>query len=149
MSHPIAHARSSARKFGGVPEDYMAIHHWFDETKAWCADMRHRAMRHHAQGIFECENRFGFEITNSNGKQVQVRYIGEQHIIEDIGFIPTAQDWLNNMSEERWMLFRDKVLREKLDRTFGDSIPESVGEIVSGANLQSSHEQWVKWEMTK
>jgi hypothetical protein len=136
MSHPIAHARSSARKFGGVPEDYLAIHDYFDETKAWCADMRHRAMRHHAQGIFECERLFGHEITNSEGRQVQVRYIGEQHVIEDLGFIPTAQDWLSHMSEESWMMFRDKTLKEKLGRKFGEATPESVAEVVSRANME-------------
>ena len=28
MAHPIEHARSSAKKFGGKPEDYLAIHRW-------------------------------------------------------------------------------------------------------------------------
>jgi hypothetical protein len=30
MAHPFHHAVSSARKFGGVPADYQAIHDWFD-----------------------------------------------------------------------------------------------------------------------
>jgi hypothetical protein len=34
MAHPLRHAESSARKFGGKPEDYLAIHNWFDESKA-------------------------------------------------------------------------------------------------------------------
>ena len=28
MSHPYYHAMSSARVFGGKPEDYLAIHQW-------------------------------------------------------------------------------------------------------------------------
>ena len=28
MAHPFEHARSSARKFGGKAEDYLAIHNW-------------------------------------------------------------------------------------------------------------------------
>lgn len=52
MGHPIVHARNSARKFGGKMEDYLEIHEWFDETKAWIPDMRHRALRHHSEGIF-------------------------------------------------------------------------------------------------
>lgn len=143
MSHPIQHARNSARRFGGKPEDYMAIHHWFDETKAWCADMRHRAMRHHAQGIFECEKIFGYEITNSEGKQVQVRYIGEQHVIEDLGFIPTAQDWLNNMSQDKWMLFRDQVMKRKLEEPIGDNLPETVGDVISRQNMDKAEEEAV------
>ncbi|WP_407636181.1 DUF6915 family protein [Pseudooceanicola batsensis] len=26
MAHPLHHAESSARKFGGVPSDYQSIH---------------------------------------------------------------------------------------------------------------------------
>jgi len=55
MAHPIKHAESSARKFGGKAEDYLAIHNWFDESKAFLSDFRHRALRHHAEGIFLCE----------------------------------------------------------------------------------------------
>jgi len=32
MAHPQQHAVSSARKFGGIPEDYVEIHKWFDAT---------------------------------------------------------------------------------------------------------------------
>lgn len=34
MAHPIQHAKSSVRKWGGSVEDYLAIYEWFDETKA-------------------------------------------------------------------------------------------------------------------
>jgi len=39
----------------------------------------------------------------SEGKQIPVRYIGEQHVKEDLGRIPTAQDWLSQIKPERWM----------------------------------------------
>jgi hypothetical protein len=42
-------------------------------------------------------------MTNSKGKQVPVRYIGEQHVKEDLGGIPTAQDWLSQIRAQRWM----------------------------------------------
>ena len=94
MAHPLKHAESSARKFGGKAEDYLPIHNWFDESKAFFPDFRHRALRHHAEGIFLAEKLFGVAIVNSDGKQVPVRYLGEQHVREDLGRIPTAQDWL-------------------------------------------------------
>lgn len=103
MAHPLKHAESTARKWGGRPQDYLAIHQWFDESKAFMADFRHRAMRHHAEGIFMCEKFFGVTITNSDGKQVPVRYIGEQHVKEDLGRIPSVQDWLQRIQPERWM----------------------------------------------
>lgn len=66
MTHTYYHAKSSARVFGGVPEDYLAVHNWFDSTKSSFCDFRHRALRHHAEGIFECERVFGTTITNSD-----------------------------------------------------------------------------------
>ena len=103
MAHPLKHAESSVRKFGGRPEDYLPIHNWFDESKAFIPDFRHRALRHHAEGIFLAEKLFGVSIVNSDGKQIPVRYVGEQHVREDLGRIPTAQDWLFEIKPRRWM----------------------------------------------
>ena len=101
--NPYHHALSSVKKWGGKPEDYLPIHDFFDESKAHYADQRHRALRHHSAGIFECEAHFGHVITNSAGKQVPVRLIGEQHVKEDCGFIPTVKDWLQNIKLQPWM----------------------------------------------
>ena len=103
MAHPVKHAESSAKKFGGKPDDYLPIHNWFDESKAFFPDFRHRALRHHAEGIFLAEKLFGIAILNSDGKQIPVRYVGEQHVREDLGRIPTAQDWLFEIKPQRWM----------------------------------------------
>jgi hypothetical protein len=103
MAHPLRHAESSARKFGGRPEDYLAIHNWFDESKALFADFRHRALRHHSGGIFLAEKLFGIAIVNSDGEQVPVRYVGELHVREDLGRIPTVQDWLSQIQPQPWM----------------------------------------------
>jgi hypothetical protein len=32
-----------------------------------------------------------------------VRDLGEDHVIEDLGFIPTMERWLKNMPIESWM----------------------------------------------
>ena len=103
MAHPYHHSLSSARKFGGKPEDYNQIHSLFDETKSHFADFRHRALRHHSLGIFWCEEKFGITITNSDGKEVPVRLIGEQHCREDCGKIPSVQDWFSQIKPSRWM----------------------------------------------
>ena len=104
MAHPYHHALSSVHRWGGSPEDYQAIHDWFDESKAFFPDFRHRALRHHAEGIFLCERVFGTTITNSDGRVVPVRWVGEQHVKEDLGRIPTACDWLRSIRPEPWML---------------------------------------------
>ena len=104
MSHMHFHAQSSARKFGGKPEDYYEIHAWFDETKEMFGDFRHRALRHHSHGIYECERKFGVTIKNSDGRDVPVRLVGEQHVREDCGNrIPSVEDWLSQLVPQRWM----------------------------------------------
>jgi hypothetical protein len=103
MANPYHHACSSAKRWGGTPDDYQAIHDWFDASKEFMPDFRHRALRHHTQGIFECERVFGHAIRNSAGRMVPVRWIGEQHVKEDCGRIPTIQDWFSQIRPERWM----------------------------------------------
>jgi len=100
---PYQHAKNSAKKHGGRPEDYQSLHDFFDSSKAAVPDVRHRAILHSAFGIFLLERVFGTTITNSDGKKVSVRDIGEEHVIEDLGFIPTMERWLKNMPIEEWM----------------------------------------------
>jgi hypothetical protein len=109
MSHPYHHALSSVKKWGGIPEDYLPIHCWFDASKSHMANFRHRALRHHSFGIFQCEAEFGITITNSPGAKVPVRFIGEQHVREDLGFIPSVSDWLKNIKAESWMVKRSPL----------------------------------------
>lgn len=143
MANPYHHAVSSSRKWGGVPEDYIAIHQWFDRSKRSLADFRHRALYHHTEGIFDCEAHFGPTITLStcgkcgrdhkiNGvfhkiaedaqagleahafqpKFIPTRWVGEQHVQEDLGFIPSASDWLKRIQGEPWMNKARKLSRE-------------------------------------
>ena len=104
MAHPYHHAVSSAKKYGGEPGEYLDLHEWLDGSKQYMADFRHRALRHHAAGIFMLENIFGSTITLSTGRVVPVRFVGEQHVMEDLGRIPTVQDWLGKIQPESWML---------------------------------------------
>ena len=112
MAHPYHHALSSVKKWGGVPEDYIRIHDWFDESKMIIADW-HRALRHHAEGIFMAETIFGSTITLSTGRFIPVRWIGEQHVREDLGFIPSFADWVKAIRPEPWM-GRAQRLEDKL-----------------------------------
>jgi hypothetical protein len=109
MAHPLFHSKSSAKKYGGKPGDYLPIHVWFDESKSQIGDLRHRALRHHAEGIFLCEKIFGISLTNSDGREVPVRFIGEQHVIEDLGRIPSVSEWLREMPIRAWMGPRSKI----------------------------------------
>jgi hypothetical protein len=100
MAHPLIHAKSSVRKWGGKVEDYLPYHEWFDATKAWIGHSKHRMFRHHSEGIFECEKVFGPSFVNSDGKTVYTRYVGEQHVKEDCnGKIPSAKEWAMNVNK--------------------------------------------------
>jgi hypothetical protein len=71
MSKPWIHAVSSAKRFGGVPEDYIEIHNLMDSSKATIADSRHRALTHNAWFVGTIlEKIFGVTFTNSAGKQI-------------------------------------------------------------------------------
>jgi hypothetical protein len=102
---PYIHAKNSVKRYGGIIEDYMPIHNWFDSTKAAYANFGHRAVLHHAFGIFICEQVFGATIPNSEGKQISVRDIAEDHVKEDCGgIIPTIEDWMKSIEPQPWML---------------------------------------------
>src|SRR3546814_19355210 len=49
------------------------------------------------------ERFFGATLTITSGRIVPVRLIGEQHVIEDLGFIPSFADWVRCIRPEPWM----------------------------------------------
>lgn len=128
MSHSYVHAENSAKIYGGVPEDYVEIHSWFDGTKAFCPDWRHRALRHHAEGIKEAVKLFGETITNSDGKEIPVLEIGIQHQVEDFGFVPTASDWFECFDEESWEKLKQRKIHERvqLPKIIDERKPSSI-----------------------
>lgn len=139
IANPYHHAVSSTRKWGGKPEDYQPIHDWFDATKAHQPDFRHRALRHHAEGIFLCEQVFGHTIVTSTGRVIPVRWIGEQHVHEDMGWIPTAADWLRRIEPEPWMTRGAKPLSRILDRE-PDPIDRSVLDAMADRDFATNRE---------
>ena len=101
---PFIHAKNSAKKFGGSYLDYLPIHNEMDSSKAALPDVRHRVIYHTSFGIYIIEKIFGEVITNSDGKEISVRDIAEQHVMEDLRFIPTLENYLQNMQVQEWMI---------------------------------------------
>ncbi|PTD15893.1 DUF6915 family protein [Sphingomonas fennica] len=124
MSHCYYHALSSVRRWGGDPEDYLPLHQWFDESKKIIADPRHRALRHHAEGIFMLETVFGVTIRNSARRDVPVRLIGEQHVQEDLGRIPSFADWARLIQPMPWILRGNPAGSPGLDRDLQSARPD-------------------------
>lgn len=115
---PLIHARLSVKKYGGHVDDYLPIHNFIDSSKASVADMRHRAMLHSSWGIYVAEKVFGDYITNSAGEMISVRDVAEEHVFQDLGFIPSMEKWLNAMTPQNWMdgsRKRRKVMTFKVD----------------------------------
>ena len=131
---------------------FLAVHQFFDQTKAAHADFRHRAILHNTFGIFLCEQVFGPTIpvtvahqcsvcgdrlkVKEDGavparakheeecetedfapivKQIPTRWIGEQHVIEDMGRIVPLSEWIECIRPADWMNRPQKLSRE-LDR---------------------------------
>ena len=135
MAHPYHHALSSVRKWGGTVEDYLPIHSWFDASKEILADFRHRALRHHAEGIFMSERLFGTTLTLASGRQIPTRWIGEQHVREDCqGRIPSMADWLRRIQPEPWMA-NGHIDRHVGDEPCGDPRASWASEVVAGRTV--------------
>jgi hypothetical protein len=112
---PLIHAKITVKKYGGHVDDYLPIHNFIDSSKAAMPDMRHRAVLHSSFGCYLAEQVFGTYITNSDGKLVSVRDVAEEHIIQDLGFIPTVEKWLSNLTLEPWMSGSRKRSERKYD----------------------------------
>ena len=100
--HFIAHllencSALSQKEWGGQPKDYLPIHRWFEGKFPLFSDIRYQILRHHVEGIFWAEQRFGIYLINSDGRMVPVRAIGEIHVKHTVGHIPTVRDYLEQM----------------------------------------------------
>jgi hypothetical protein len=107
MSKPIIHAQSSVRKWGGNLNDYEPIHSFMDSAlthNSWFLSNILERVKFSNSGPETSDHRFP-TIINSDGRNVSVRDIGEQHCLEDFGnkFIPSAQDYLAEMEFKPWM----------------------------------------------
>jgi hypothetical protein len=96
------HAKSAARKWGGTPEDYIAIEEFIDSSKKIIGDVRHRSLYHHTEGVWLCQSIFG-RTRLIGGRQIPVRLIAEQHIMEDLGWLPSPSDYIKDMTVSAWM----------------------------------------------
>jgi hypothetical protein len=127
------HAKSSAKKWGGHPSQYIEIHEFIDSSKKIIGDVRHRSIYHHTEGVWLCQRIFGrtiqvggryavpqelnyltmdpepatapsFEVVDYGIlREVPVRLIAELHIEQDLGWIPSPSDYIKNMELKQWM----------------------------------------------
>ena len=104
--HPHHHAVSRRKEVGRRSIRLPADPRMVRRLEGTPARLEAQGLRHHSEGIFACEEVFGTTLTNSEGRVVPVRQVGEQHVTEDLGRIPTAADWLRSIKVQPWMLRR-------------------------------------------
>lgn len=94
-----------AEKIFGYPyeklEEYADKFNWSEEERQAIIELIELARTNETTGF-----------KNSDGKLVQVRDIAEQHIVEDLGCIPTVQDWLKDLPLYDWISSRKTKLKE-------------------------------------
>jgi hypothetical protein len=136
MANPMVHSRSSMKRWGGVVEDYLAIHKLLDSPKATMNNNTSRMLTHNTWFAYEVIPLiFGYNIINSDGKSVDVVDIAMLHIAEDFRhkFIPTPQDYLQHMQVQPWMNngvkpigneASEQVVKDLLEKLREESIAE-------------------------
>lgn len=113
MANPMIHSKSSVKRWGGKPEDYLAIHELIDSPKATMNNNSSRALTHNTWFAYTIIPKiFGYNITNSDGKSVDTVDIAMLHIAEDfrMKFVPTPQDYLKHMEVQAWFNNGVKVI---------------------------------------
>lgn len=136
MANPMVHSRSSMKRWGGVEEDYLAIHKLLDSPKATMNNNTSRMLTHNTWFAYEVIPLiFGYNIINSDGRSVDVVDIAMLHIAEDFRhkFIPTPQDYLQHMQVQPWMnngvkpignVESEQVVKDLLEKLREESIAE-------------------------
>lgn len=109
---PLHHSQIDVKTFGGCREDYYDIHEFIDSSYHVMPDIRHRALLHNQFGLMMVERLFGQERVNSDGRLYSPRAVAEQHIICDLGMIPTVEQYFKNMTIQGWMSGTLKKIRK-------------------------------------
>jgi hypothetical protein len=102
MSSAAIHARRSHDRWGGAIEVHLEIHEFLDQTKDHLSDNRHRMILHNELGISLAKRVFG-ERRGPEGEEVPVEEVARQHIVEDLGYVPTVAQCLADLEIQPWM----------------------------------------------
>jgi hypothetical protein len=137
------HARESAARFGGQPADFRSVHELLDRSAAAWNDVRHQALTHHTFFFDIAIRVVGDELLLSDGTTVSTRAVCEQHVVADLGRIPSAADWVQDMPLEEWMMARPghvpRSARPILARRAGRRRPERARLAAPDSALSQVH----------
>ena len=92
---PSVHAQIHAHTWGGTFEEYLDLNERFDQSKMIFASMTHRMMYHSDWGIDFVTKLFGEKfVVQSTGTVLDTKTLCEAHVVEDVGFVPSVEEWL-------------------------------------------------------
>jgi len=92
----------SVSRWGGITDDYLALHEFIDSTKALCSDNRHRVLHTHWALDNVILPIFGRTTVNSEGRKIATKELVERdHFLPDFQnkFIPVLSDFVDAMAE--------------------------------------------------
>jgi hypothetical protein len=121
MGHSYHHALSSVRRFGGQVEDYLELHSWFDRSKATSVSPLHRMVLHHTEGVRLAVRHFGVAPPRaSDGVIMPIEALGNQHVEEDLGWVPSLADWRYGGSALARLAWDADFVRRRVGGTITD-----------------------------
>lgn len=132
MANPLIHSKSSVKRWGGKVEDYLEIHELIDSPKATMNNNTSRTLTHNTWFAYTIIPKiFGYNITNSDGRSVDVIDIAMLHIAEDfrMKFVPTPQDYLKHMKVQSWMQNGVKDVNNSEATEIADDLKERLSKI--------------------
>lgn len=129
MANPLIHSKSSVKRWGGKVEDYLPLHELIDSPKSTMNNNSSRLLTHNTWFAYHIMPKiFGYNITNSDGKSVDVVDITMLHIAEDfrMKFVPTAQDYLKHLQVQPWMNNGVKDIDNEESKNLVNQFMESI-----------------------
>jgi hypothetical protein len=120
------HSQISVKKRGGKIEDYYEIHDFSDSSKEVESSNCHRLYFHTMWGVKNLIIPiFGHTITNSDGKEINVKDLCENdHILPDYTgkFIPTLTDFVDCIAEIPSVKTKLDVFYKENQKYFNDNL---------------------------
>ena len=114
MAHPYHHALSSMKKWGGAVEDYLAIHCLVRRIEKNYRRFPSPGAQASCRGDLHERDHLRLHDSAVDGSDHSDKMVGEQHVREDLGFIPSFADWVKAIRPEPWMGRTAKLESEHL-----------------------------------
>ncbi len=118
---PLQHAQISAKTYGGCWQEYIEVHNFLDSSKAACAHFKHRFLLHHREGIELGVKIFGETLINSESREIEIRRLLTDHLIEDVGSVVCVEEWAQDLLPDAKSPFY-KFLAKKREQIAADLV---------------------------